>query len=280
MENRLKNQLQESLLFIRSKIQVTAEIAIILGSGLGHFSKTIKSPCILPTKNIPHYPLSTVPGHDGNWFWGKVADVPIIVLQGRVHFYEGYTLQQVTYPIHLLAGLGVKTVIITTASGGLNPDFSAGDLMVIADQINFAFNNPLIGSPINQLGRRFPDMSACYDRDLITLAEESGKKLGIPLRKGVFCWVTGPAYETAAEVRMLRSLGGDAVSMSTAPEVIIANQRHLRVLGISLITNLGTGLSNSKLSHSEVTETAARAENEFIRLLVHIIQRIAKFNDQ
>jgi len=185
--------------------------------------------------------------------------VPVLAIQGRVHYYEGYSLAEVTYPIHLLANLGIKILILTTACGTLNPDFRPGDLMLMTDQINFGFNNPLIGRPEDQLGPRFPDMSRPFDKDLIELAEKVGMRLNMRFKKGVFCWMTGPAYETAAEVRMLRKLGGDAVSMSTAPEVIVARQRHLRVLGISLITNLSTGLSDAKLTHQEVTDVAQQA---------------------
>lgn len=273
MEKRLQEKIREALAFIKPQFEETPRVAIVLGSGLGRFSETIAGARIIPTAEIPHYPRSTVPGHAGRWFIGRIGAVPVIAVQGRVHYYEGYSLQQVTFPVHLLASLGVETLILTTASGGLNPSFRPGDLMVIRDQLNFTFDNPLIGKPDDQLGPRFPDMLHCYDPQLVELALQTGADLGMKLQSGVFCWVTGPAYETAAEVRMLRLLGGDAVSMSTAPEVIAARQRHLRVLGISLITNLGTGLSAGKLTHEEVTATADLAGERLGRLLQEIIKR-------
>jgi purine-nucleoside phosphorylase len=267
----LKQKVQEALAFVRPKLTEQPKVAIVLGSGLGRFSEFMKDAVQIGTAEIPHYPQSTVPGHAGCWFAGRLGDVPAIIVQGRIHFYEGYSLAQVTFPVHLLASLGVKILVVTTSSGGLNPDFEAGNLMLITDQLNLAFGNPLVGRPEDQLGPRFPDMLHCYDRELLDIARGAGKKLGMRLREGVFCWLTGPSYETAAEVRMLRLLGGDAVSMSTAPEVIVARQRHLRVLGISLITNPGTGLSPAKLTHEEVTATAGQAGERMGLLLQEII---------
>ncbi len=252
----------------------TPQVAIILGSGLGQFADKVEKTMSIPTVDIPYYPKSTVPGHQGRWVLGEIGGVPTLIIQGRVHFYEGYSLEEVAYPIHLLASLGATQLILTTACGGLNPTFLPGDLMLITDHINFAFNNPLIGRAENQLGPRFPDMSQAYDKELLQLAEQAGNDLKIRLRRGVFCWVTGPAYETAAEVRMLRTLGGDAVSMSTVPEVIVARQRHLRVLGIAVITNLATGMAKKELSHAEVTDTAKKAGLGLQKLLREIILRL------
>jgi purine-nucleoside phosphorylase len=274
MEKLLKEKIKEAVDYLKPLLHNSPKVAIVLGSGLGQFSESIENPVVIPTAEIPHYPRSTVPGHAGRWFSGNIGGVPVIAVQGRVHFYEGYQLQQVTFPVHLLASLGIKTLILTTASGGLNPSFRPGDLMVIRDQLNFTFNNPLIGRPEDQLGPRFPDMLHCYDPELAELAHKVGRDLGLALQSGVFCWVTGPAYETAAEVRMLRMLGGDAVSMSTAPEVIVARQRYLRVMGISLITNLGTGMTASKLTHEEVTSTANQAGERLGRLLQEIVKRL------
>jgi len=270
----LKVKVKESLEFIRARLVTEPKIAIILGSGLGDFAESVSNPVIIPVEDIPNYPKSTVPGHKGQWIIGEIQNIPVLCIQGRIHYYEGYTLQQVTFPVHLIAGLGIKILIVTTASGGLNPNFKPGDLMLITDHINFAFGNPLIGRPENLLGPRFPDMSEPYSKELLAIALNSGKETGIPLHQGVFCWVTGPSYETAAEVRMLQKCGGDAVSMSTVPEVIVANQRHLRVLGISLITNLSTGLSDSKLHHEEVTDIANKAGEKLQKLLINIIQKI------
>jgi purine-nucleoside phosphorylase len=270
----LKDKIQESLSVVQPKLPDTPQVAIVLGSGLGGFADEIQNPIIIPTKEIPHYPVSTVPGHEGRWIIGELNGVTILCIQGRVHFYEGYALEDVTYYVHLLKALTIEKLIVTTACGGLNPEFNAGDLMLITDQINFAFNNPLIGKPENQLGPRFPDMSKPFDAEMITIAEQVGRAQGHPFRKGVFCWVTGPNYETAAEVRALHKLGGDAVSMSTAPEVIVANQRHIKVLGISLITNLGTGLSKTPLAHEEVTDMAGKAGARLALLLKEIIPKL------
>ena len=278
MELLLKEKIAESTAFVRAQVSSPLPgIAVIMGSGLGRFAESIHNPVIIPTADIPHYPRSTVPGHHGRWFIGTIDGAPTIGVQGRVHYYEGYSLPQVSYPVHLLASLGVKTLIVTTASGGLNPAFKAGELMIITDQINFAFGNPLIGRPENLLGPRFPDMYQCYDPGLSQLALQTGHDLGLDLQQGVFCWMTGPAYETAAEVRMLQRFGGDAVSMSTAPEVIVARQRHLRVLGISLITNPATGIGDSKLTHKEVTEEANRAGKKLGELLRALIAKIHLF---
>ncbi len=274
MNKPLKIRVKESLAYLLPQIPDMPEIAVVLGSGLGGFADNLQEPVIINTADIPHYPCSTVPGHQGRWVIGQLEGVPVLAVQGRVHYYEGYSLKEVTYPIHVLASMGIKILILTTACGGLNPGFEPGDLMLITDQVNFGFGNPLIGRPENQLGPRFPDMSQAFDPELIALAEEIGTRLNMPFRKGVFCWMTGPAYETAAEIRMLRTLGVDAVSMSTAPEVIVARQRHLRVLGISLITNLSTGLSSEKLTHKEVTEMATRAGEKLKILLKEIIKRI------
>lgn len=270
----LKDKVRQSLEFLKPFIGETPKTAIVLGSGLGGFVDTLTNATVIETKSIPHYPVSTVPGHKGRWIIGEVDGVRTLAIQGRVHYYEGYPLQRVTYYVHLLAGLGIKVLIVTTACGGLNPDFAPGDLMLITDQINLAFNNPLIGKPDDQLGPRFPDMSKPFDADLLAIAERVGIENEAPFRKGVFCWMTGPNYETAAEIRMLQKLGVDAVSMSTAPEVIVARQRRLRVLGISLITNPATGLANGPLTHAEVTHIAAQAGRRLSTLIEDIIIRI------
>jgi purine-nucleoside phosphorylase len=252
----LKSKISSSLAFLSPFYSETPGIAVVLGSGLGGVVSAFPKLQVIPTSEIPYYPRSSVPGHKGKWVFSRTDEMLCLFVQGRTHYYEGYPLSAITYPIHLLAGMGIKTLILTTASGGVNPEFKPGDLMIIKDHINFAFNNPLIGDGKNQLGPRFPDMSEPYDQELISLALKSGKLVNVDFRQGVFCWVSGPNYETASEVRMLKMLGVDAVSMSTVPEVIVAAQRHLRVLGISLITNPSTGLTDSILTHREVTERA------------------------
>ena len=276
MDMLLKEKVKESLDFLKSRVSEIPAVAVILGSGLGKFAESLKDDgaLVIPTTEIPHYPKSTVPGHSGRWVIGKINGVQTLAVQGRVHYYEGYSLQQVTFPIHLMASLGVKILIVTTACGGLNPLFEPGDLMPITDHINFGFGNPLIGKPDNQLGPRFPDMSHPYDSELLQIAESLGREMNLPFRKGVFCWLTGPSYETAAEVRMLQKFGADAVSMSTVPEVIVARQRHLRVLGISMITNLATGLAKGGLSHKDVIKTANTAGERLGLLLKRIITTV------
>ncbi len=270
----LKNQVRESLEFLLPLLPIQPEIAVILGSGMGGFADSLENVVTIAAGDIPHYPVSTVPGHVGKWIIGVKNSSPIICLQGRAHYYEGYSLEQVTYPVHLLAGLGIKTLLVTTACGGINPAFRPGDLMLICDHINFGFGNPLIGRPENLLGPRFPDLSEPYDHSLQEIALSAARENGIQLQRGVFCWVTGPSYETAAEVRMLRKLGGDAVSMSTVPEVIVANQRHIKVMGLALITNLATGLASGTLSHQEVTERANAAGLTIQTLLDAVIKKI------
>ncbi|MDZ7338795.1 MAG: purine-nucleoside phosphorylase [candidate division KSB1 bacterium] len=275
MNNELKRRVAESVAVLREKGVAAAELAVILGSGLGSFAELLADPIALPTTAIPHHPQPTVPGHAGRWVYGRLGDVHVLALQGRVHYYEGYTIQQVGYPVHVLAELGVKGLIVTTASGGLNPAFAPGDIMLIVDHINFGFANPLIGPSQEQLGPRFPDMSEPYDRRFTELARQVGMRVGLPLRQGVFCWLPGPSYETAAEVQMLRRLGADAASMSTVPEVVVARQRGMRVLGLSCITNLATGLSPHPLSHEEVTAVAEKVRPRFNAFLQQVALAIA-----
>ena len=246
-------------------------IGLILGSGLGAFADSLDHIQSIPTKEIPHWPESTVSGHSGRLVAGDVDGIPIFVVQGRIHYYEGYSMEQVTFPVRVMAALGIETLIVTNASGGFNPDFSPGDIMCITDHINLMGTNPLIGFRDPGLPR-FPDMSGLYDPEWIRIAESVSKSTGIHLQKGVLAAMTGPSYETAAEVRMLRSMGADAGCMSTVPEVIVARQLGLRVAGFSCITNLGTGISKTPLSHEEVKETAARIETDFIRFIQGVIK--------
>jgi purine-nucleoside phosphorylase len=270
----LKKQLQESLAFVRAKTQAAPKIGIILGSGLGPFADELQNKTVIETTAIPHYPRSTVEGHAGKLVFGEIAAKKILALQGRVHSYEGYPLQQVTYSVHLMAEIGVKNLIVTNAAGGINLHFKPGDLMLIVDHINLMFDNPLIGVNDDELGPRFPDMSEPYNRELIKLAEETALDLGIKLQKGVLAALKGPTYESAAEIRMMRFLGGDAGTMSTVPEVIAAVYRGMKILGISCITNLATGMSDKKLSHHEVTEVAELVKGKFSRLIKAIVGRM------
>lgn len=270
------NHLSESARFIQARAgDLTPKIGIILGSGLGFFAEELEDPVKIPTREIPHYPCSTVEGHKGCLVLGYLNGIPVGAVQGRVHFYEGYSMAQVAYPVGLLHQIGITDLIITNAAGGINPDFIPGDLMIIEDQINLMFGNPLVGPHHPQWGPRFPDMSDAFHRPYVQLAQRVAEELNIPVKKGVLCGLTGPSYETAAEVRMMAFLGADAGCMSTVPEVIAAARLGIRVLGISCITNLATGISDRPLEHQEVTETARRVQGKFGALARVIIRRMA-----
>ncbi len=260
--------------FVKSRAPFAPRLAVILGSGLGPFAEQVQDRTVIPTSDIPDYPRSTVVGHAGRWIFGAVAGKKILALQGRVHMYEGYPPAIVGFPVQLMAELGIQRLIVTNAAGGLNPQFVPGDLMLIDDQINLMFANPLRGQHRKEWGERWPDMYAPYSPELQKIALEAALESGISLRRGVLLAAKGPSYETAAEVQMARRLGGDAITMSTVPEVIVAVSRRMQVLGISCITNLATGLSLHKLDHQEVTETANRISATFTRLLAGIIGRI------
>jgi purine-nucleoside phosphorylase len=266
--------LQQAAAFLREKISAMPQLAAILGSGLGPFAETATDTTIIPTTAIPGYPVSTVSGHAGRWVCGEIAGKKILLVQGRVHFYEGYPISRVAYPIHLLAELGVKKMIVTNAAGGVNPQFQPGDLMLIDDHINLMFAGPLRGQQQRKWGPRWPDMSDPYSRELQAIALKVAAELQIPLRRGVLLVSKGPSYESAAEVQMAKRIGADALTMSTVPEVIAAVYRRMQVLGISCITNLATGLSAEKLDHAEVTETANRISATFARLMQGIVKVI------
>ena len=250
------------------------EVALILGSGLGSLADTFEEPVAIPYAEIPHFPLSTVEGHKGQLVFGQFGGKRAVAMQGRFHFYEGWELEQVTFPVRVFSKLGCGVLVVTNSSGGINVDWSAGDLMLIRDHINLTGVNPLRGENEARFGVRFPDMSDAYDltyrRQIMRLARE----LGIELRTGIYAGVQGPSYETPAEVTMLRRLGGDAVGMSTVPEVIVANHCGMRVIGISCITNMAAGVSDHRLTHEEVTETAAATRERFSTLLWEIVTRL------
>jgi purine-nucleoside phosphorylase len=266
--------LEHAAAFLKEKISVMPQVAAILGSGLGPFAETATNATIVPTHTIPGYPVSTVSGHAGRWVFGEVAGKKILLVQGRVHFYEGYPISRVAYPVQLMAELGVKKLIVTNAAGGVNPQFLPGDLMLIDDHINLMFTSPLRGQQQRKWGPRWPDMSDPYGRELQAIARKVATELQIPLRRGVLLVAKGPSYESAAEVQMARRLGADALTMSTVPEVIAAVYRRMQVLGISCITNLATGLSSQRLDHAEVTETANRISATFARLMQGIVREI------
>lgn len=263
-------KIKEAADFIANKIN-RPEIGLVLGSGLGDLVEQIEDPKIIPYQEIPHFPVSTVSGHAGRLVGGIIKGKNVVAMQGRFHYYEGYSLTEVTFPIRVMQKLGIRTLIVTNAAGGLNPDFQPGDLMLITDHINFLGINPLRGKNYSELGPRFPDMTEAYDPFLRQLARKAAQSLGITLQEGVYAWVGGPSYETPAEVRMLQMLGGDAVGMSTVPEVIVANHGGMKVLGLSCITNVAAGLGHTKLDHREVVETAQRGGQNFQRLICEII---------
>ena len=266
--------LDEAKTFVLSRQPYAPKLAIILGSGLGTFADAIQQELVIPTREIPHYPISTVSGHAGRWIFGAIAGKKILALAGRVHTYEGYPISRVSFPVHLLAELGVSRLIVTNAAGGLNSQFVPGDLMLIDDHINLMFANPLRGQHDKKCGARWPDMIGPYNRELQEAALQAARELKIPLHRGVLVASKGPSYETAAEVQMFRRLGGDAATMSTVPEVLTAVSRGMQALGISCITNLCTGLTPHKLDHDEVTETANRISARFAELMKEIVRKI------
>lgn len=250
-------------------------LGLILGSGLGSFADGLERPIAIDYRALPDFPRSSVPGHAGKLVLGYHHDVPVVVMQGRVHFYEGYAPWQVAFPTRVLARLGVKHLTVTNAAGGINTSFKVGDLMVITDHLNLAGYNPLVGPNDDRLGPRFPDLSHAYDPAFIRLLESVAFQASIPLRHGIYASLSGPSYETPAEIRMLRTLGADAVGMSTVPEVIVAAHVGLPVTGVSCITNLAAGIGTQKLSHAEVSHTANQVKDTFTRLVGQFLDEAA-----
>lgn len=274
------NQVYEKLMrcyaSVREKVDFKPWVALVLGSGLGNYGEQIKISQVLDYHEIEGFPVSTVPGHKGRFLFGYVDDVPVVAMQGRVHYYEGYPMTDVVLPIRLMKLLGAGILFLTNAAGGVNPEFSAGDFMLIKDQIASFVPSPLIGANLEELGPRFCDMSEVYDKDLQEIIRKTAKELGIPLQEGVYIQLTGPNFETPAEVKMCRTLGADAVGMSTACEGIAANHMGMKICGISCISNLACGLTDQPLSHQEVQETADRVAPLFEKLVTASIVNMAK----
>lgn len=268
-------QIQEAARFIQAKTRRSPTIAVILGSGLGPFAQSLQEPDIIPYETIPYFPQATVAGHAGRLVVGRLGDVSVAAMQGRFHLYEGYPTEQVVFPVRVLIALGIKRLVVTNAAGGVNPSFVPGDLMMITDHINLTGRNPLIGANDDRLGARFPDMSEAYSPQLRNVLLEAAQDEKIEVRQGVYVAITGPSYETPSEVRMYGRIGADACGMSTVPEVIVANHGGVSVCGISCITNMGAGINEGKLDHSEVTETANGAMERFVRLLTAAVPRLA-----
>lgn len=259
---------------VQQKITFKPEIALILGSGLGDYADTMEVVETLDYHDIEGFPVSTVPGHKGRFVFGYAGGVPIVAMQGRVHFYEGYKPQDVVLPIRLMKLMGAKVLFLTNAAGGINRSFNAGDFMLITDQISMSVPSPLIGENIDELGVRFPDMSEVYSRRLRKIIENSAVTAGVPLRRGVYIQTTGPQYETPAEIRAYERLGADAVGMSTAIEAIAARHAGMEICGISCISNLAAGISVNPLTHAEVQETADRVAPLFKKLVNQAIKDI------
>ena len=250
------------------------ELAIVLGSGLGGLADRLQNPIPVEYADIPGFPRSTVAGHAGRFVAGYIGKKPVICMQGRFHYYEGYDLRTVTLPVRVLHALGVDSIILTNAAGGVNLSFVPGDLMVIDDHINLTGQSPLIGPNLEGWGQRFTDLSTAEDKEDRAWAHQTAAELGFSLQSGVYTWMTGPTYETPAEIRMVRTLGGDAVGMSTVPEAMVARHMGMRVLGISCITNMAAGILDQPLSHEEVSETAGKVTEKFTALIEAVAQAI------
>ena len=251
-----------------------AEIAVILGSGLGDYVNALEDAKYLDYKDIPGFPVSTVAGHAGRWWVGTLHGKRVYMMQGRFHSYEGYDLWTVTLPIRVMSKLGVKKLIVTNAAGGVNVEYKPGDLMLISDFINMSGKNPLTGPNLEEYGHRFPDMTYAYSVELKKLTVDVAKEMGIKLQQGVYCWLNGPTYETPSEIRMVRTLGADAVGMSTVPETIVGRHCGMEVLGISCITNMAAGILDQPLNHEEVMETGLRVKDTFRTLIDGVIKAL------
>jgi purine-nucleoside phosphorylase len=267
-------KIRESVSAIREKSSIQPKIGIVLGSGLGQLAEEVTECVTIPYSKIPHFHPTSVEGHVGQLHLGKINGVPVVLLQGRFHYYEGHSMEDVVFPTRTICGLGIHTLVLTNAAGGVNTRFRPGDLMLIEDHLNLMGNNPLKGPHLAELGPRFPDMSEAYDKSCLEIFRSAANDLGIIVHSGVYAGLAGPTYETPAEVRMLRTLGADAVGMSTVPESIAANHLGVRVAGLSCITNFAAGLSPHKLTHQEVMDTSQGAADKMKNLLRSVIPRI------
>ena len=263
----IKERIDGAYAAIRKQTDFEPEIGLILGSGLGDYGESIENPTVIPYASLPEFPVSGVEGHKSRFLLGELFGKKVICMQGRFHYYEGYSQQEISIPIRVMKRLGVKKLLITCAAGGINKAFSSGALMVISDHINYSGANPLMGENLEEFGPRFPDMSNVYDRELRSALVKKAKSAGIPVETGVYIMFTGPSYETPAEIRMARVMGADAVGMSTVPEAIAANHCGIKVLGISCITNMAAGVLDAPLNHLEVMETANRVKDQFTKLV-------------
>ena len=270
----LMDQLKETVAFIREHCSILPEVGILLGSGLGNLVAELKVEKEIPYQHLPHFPVSTVEGHSGKLIFGQLGNKKVLAMSGRFHFYEGYSASEVAYPIRVMKLLGVHTLLLSNAAGGMNPGFNVGDLMIIRDQISLFTVNPLIGKNEAELGPRFPDMSEPYAKQLIVKAQEISSRLGINIHQGVYVGVTGPTFETRAEYKMLHLIGADAVGMSTVQEVIVARHMDMQVFAISVITDLGIREEENIITHQEVLEAAAAAEPKLTAIFKELVQVI------
>jgi len=270
----LKDAINQAVELIRVKTKFVPQIGIILGTGLGSLAEGIRSEAKISYKEIPFFPVSTVESHAGWLIFGELSGKKVVAMQGRFHYYEGYDMKQITFPVRVMKALGAKILVVSNACGGLNPLFEAGGIMVITDHINLLGSNPLFGPNDDSLGPRFPDMYACYDPELISLAEKVALDLGIKLQKGVYVAVAGPNLETAAEYRFLRIIGADVVGMSTVPEVIVARHQDMKVLGFSLITDMGLPDALKPCNLAEILKTAAKAEPLLKKIMTRVVEEM------
>jgi purine-nucleoside phosphorylase len=267
-------QAGEAAEFIRKRIRVQPRIVLVLGSGLGAFAEELDDSQVFPYSEIPHFPRSSAIGHAGKLVVGKVGEVPVAVMAGRVHYYEGYSMQQVAFPMRVFSRMGIQTALLTNAAGGINLQLQQGCLVVLKDHINLQGDNPLIGPNDERFGVRFIDMTEAYDPAFRKMALEEGQRLGIDICEGIYVAFPGPSYETPAEIRFLRAIGADTVGMSTVPEVIVARHCSMKVLGISCVTNMAAGVLNQPINHAEVLETGERVRTSFVALLRALIPRM------
>ena len=265
---------QETVNFIKEKVNTIPKIAIVLGSGLGSLADEIENKICISYKDIPNFPISTVEGHKGELIFGILNDVPIIAMNGRFHYYEGYDLSEVTYPIRIFKLLGVETLILTNAAGGINLNFQKGDLMIIEDQLSFFAESVLRGPNLSEFGERFIDMSNVWTKEYIEILKPIMQKVTGKCLTGVYAYMKGPTFETPAEIRALRALGADAVGMSTVPEAVVARHSNLKCIGITCITNMAAGIENEILSHNDVKETALKAEHNFKNVIKELVKAI------
>ncbi len=270
----MTEKFRETADFLKKRISVVPEIGIILGSGLGGLGTKLENATAIPYSEIPNFPVSTVEGHSGKLIFGQLGGKNVVAMQGRFHYYEGYPMAQVTFPVRVMNLLGVKTLIVSNAAGGLNPDFKQGDLMLITDHINFFPESPLRGRNLNDFGVRFPDMSKVYDPEMLKLAEGIADELGISVSKGIYIGSSGPALETPAEYRLFRIFGADATGMSTVPEVIVAHHQGMKVFGMSVITNVTTPADGEETTHEEVQDVAGTVEPNMTAIIKTLISRL------